>query len=68
MAGFDAVDWAIFAVVSFVAVVVLVRLMRGRREQLLNQLRGDLERERHRKLLDEKRQKQAAKNAERKAS
>lgn len=68
MAGFSGVDLAVFAVASFIAVVVLARLMRARRDQLLNQLREQMEQERHRKLAEQKRQKSVSKNSDRKAS
>ena len=68
MGGFDQTDLALLAVTAFIAVVVLVRLMRARRDQLLVQVRDQMERERARKLADEKRQLKAAKKAERKAS
>ncbi len=68
MGSFDQTDLALLAVASFIAVVVLARLMRARRDQLLMQVRDQMERERERKLTEEKRQQKAATKAERKAS
>jgi hypothetical protein len=67
MGSFDQADIALLAVAAYVAVVVLVQLMRGRRDQLLGQLRDQMQRERARKLAEEKR-KQQAPNTTRKVS
>ena len=68
MGSFDQVDLALLAICTFVAVIVLVRLMRARRDQLLSEFRDGMQLERERKLAEEKRQQQAAKKVERKVS
>ena len=66
MGNFDQADWALLAVAVYIAIVVLVQLMRTHRDKLLTQFRGQMQQERERKLKEEKR-KQAA-EAARKAS
>jgi hypothetical protein len=45
MANLDGWDWALLVVGAYVAVVSLVRLMRGYRDALLGQLRDQIEQE-----------------------
>jgi hypothetical protein len=66
MLGFDQTDLILLAVAAFIAVHVLVRLMRARRDQLLAQLREQMEAERVRRIAANKRDKE--KSSERKAS
>lgn len=53
----DGWNWALLAVASFVAVVVLVRLMLARRDKLVEEL--------HQKVAAEKKKLQQAKKAKR---
>ena len=56
MGQLNQADWALLAVAGYIAVVVLVQLMRARRDQLLTNLRDQMRQERDRKLAEEKRQ------------
>lgn len=68
MLNMTQADWIMLAVGAFIAVTALVRLMRARRDQLLVQLREQMEAENRRRLAEERRKKQATAEAERKAS
>lgn len=48
MDGMDRWDWALFALAVYVAVVVLVRLMAGRRDKVVTHLREQVQRQRRR--------------------
>jgi hypothetical protein len=56
MGQLNQADWALLAVAGYIAVVVLVQMMRARRDQLLTNLRDQMRQEHDRKLAEEKRQ------------
>ena len=62
MPNMDVWDWIILAVGAYLAVTVLVRLMRRRRDEVLAQLDGEAKAERERQRQSEL----AAKREERK--
>lgn len=60
MISMDRWDWVLLAAAGFVAVWVLVQLMLNQRNQLLVQLRAEIEREQARKRIEEKEAKERA--------
>jgi high-affinity Fe2+/Pb2+ permease len=56
MGQLNQADWALLAVAGYIAVVVLVQMMRARRDKLLTNLRDQMRQEHDRKLAEEKRQ------------
>jgi uncharacterized membrane protein len=65
LGSLDQADWALLAVAAYIAAVVLVRLMRAHRDLVLARVRSQIQQERERKLLEE-RKKQLAEAAEKK--
>jgi len=59
-------DWALLAVAAYIAVVVLVRLMRAHRDGVLMRVRSEMRQERERQQLEERKKKLA--EASKKAS
>jgi len=64
MPNMDVWDWVLLAIGGFIAVTTLVRLMRGRRDQLLAELTAKAKQEQERKklaeLIDQKKKKRKA--------
>jgi hypothetical protein len=56
MGQLDQADWALLAVAGYIAVVLLVQLMRARRDQLLTRLRDQMRHEQEKKRAEQKRQ------------
>ncbi|MHC4178965.1 MAG: hypothetical protein ACYSWU_15740 [Planctomycetota bacterium] len=57
MGNMDGWDVALLVVAGYVALVSLVRLMIGRRDQLLDEFRRELKKERQRKAVEEQQRK-----------
>ena len=49
MEGMDRWDWILLGAVAYVAVTVLVRLMRQRRDRIMTHLRGQLQQDAERR-------------------
>jgi hypothetical protein len=61
MVGWEPLDFGILAVAAFIAVVMLVRMMAGRRDKLFDDLSKDAQQQRgKRKPTDSRDQNQAA--------
>ena len=56
MGTMDSWDWALLALVGYVAVVSLTRLMIGRRDELLARFRNEMAQERERQKKAEQKQ------------
>ena len=65
LGSLNQADWALLAVAAYIAVVVLVRLMRAHRDGVLMRLRSEMRQERERQQLEERKKKlaEAAKKA-----
>lgn len=56
MANLDGWDWALLAAAGYVAVMALVRMMRGHHDFLVNQFRERLENEEERRQEKQRRE------------
>ncbi len=59
MGSMDGWDVALLVVAGYVAVVTLVRLMVRRRDQMLDEFRRDVAKEKARRELDQRKQQQS---------
>ena len=66
LGSLNQADWALLAVAAYIAVVVLVRLMRAHRDGVLMRVRSEMRQERERQQLEERKKKLA--EASKKAS
>jgi hypothetical protein len=60
MLGLATTDWALLCIAAYVAIAALVRLMRHRRDELLNKLRSEFAAQRERPSAKEQKEKKAA--------
>ena len=64
MGTMDSWDWALLALVGYVAVVSLARLMIGRRDEMIGRFRKEMAEEKERQRKQEKAEQKQAKQEE----